>query len=240
MSQQVLLLGVGPLPFYESNQLYGFGIRTWQFALPILAQGHRVTLVTCEFGIQKESDLKQIRYRQDLSSFGELEHISLPEPNPRNFNILLTRLEEVIRTHQPEVIVTAGSPIATNLAASLKTDLPVWMDMFGDLFAEIQAKSAFMDESSQFDFFHQIMTRVLLRGDRFSVVSDNQKGAAVGQLGFIGRLNRYTLNEELVHTIPCAVDGNVSPVSRKSVRLTRNLKSPSLTSIRLPLTASFL
>lgn len=217
MQQRVLLLGVGPLPFYQSNQLFGFGIRTWQFALPILAEGSQVTLVTCEFGVQKESELKDIRYGQDLSSFGDLEHISLPEPNPRNMNILLTRLEEIIRTHQPNAIITAGSTISTNLAASLKTDLPIWMDMFGDLFAEIQAKTAFLDESSQFDFFHQVMTRVLLRGDRFSVVSDAQKGAAVGQLGFIGRLNRFTLGEEMVHTIPCAVDGNISPVQKNTV-----------------------
>ncbi len=217
MKQNILLIGVGPLPFYDSDQLYGFGIRTWQFALPLLAAGHNLTLVTCEFGIQKESDLKQIRYQQDLSSFGELEHITLPEPSPRNSNILLTRLEEVIRTHQPHAIITAGSTIATNLAASLRTDLPIWMDMFGDLFAEVQAKTPFMNTQDQFDFFHQIITRVLLRGDRFSVVSDPQKGAAVGQLGFIGRLNQYTLGEELVHTIPCAVDGNVSPVLKRNL-----------------------
>ncbi len=212
--KHVLLLGVGPLPFYKSDHLYGFGIRAWQFALPLLKKGHRITLVTCEFGVSRESAV-QVRYQNYPSIFGTLEHIPLPEPNPRNLNILLTRIEEIIRTHQPDMILTAGSTIASNLAAMLDTDLPIWMDMFGDLFAEVQAKSPFARNDEEIDFFHQVISRVLLRGDRYSVVSEMQRGAAIGQLGLIGRLNRYTLGEELIWTIPCAMNGMISPVRRR-------------------------
>ena len=138
----LLLLGVGPLPMYESDRLYGFGIRAWQFTLPLLAAGHRVVLVTCEFGVPRESSI-QIRYQHDPSAYGAVEHIPLPEPNPRNSNFLLSRIEEIVRTHRPDAVIAAGSTIATNLAASIKTDLPLWMDMFGDLFAEVQAKTPF-------------------------------------------------------------------------------------------------
>ncbi len=209
----LLLIGVGPLPFYESDRLYGFGIRTWQFTLPLLAAGHRIILVTCEFGIQRESGI-QTRYRYKPSTFGELEHISLPEPTPRNQNVLLTRIEDIIKTYKPVGIITAGSTISTNLAASIKTDLPIWMDMFGDLFAEVQAKSPYSNEINEIRFFHQILSRVLIRGDRFSVVSEMQRGAAIGQLGLMGRLNRHTLGEELIWTIPCAFNGEVAPVKR--------------------------
>jgi len=211
-----LLLGVGPLPFYESNHLYGFGIRTWQFAKPLLAAGHRVTLVTCEFGASRESAI-HIKYRNDPAIFGHLEHTALPEPNPRNVNVLLTRIEEIVKTHRPNAIIAAGSTISTNLAASLKSELPLWLDMFGDLFAEVQAKSPFTNEGEELKFFHQTLSRVLLRGDRFSTVSEMQRGAAIGQLGLMGRLNRFTLGEELVWTIPCAMDGEISPVKRDSI-----------------------
>ena len=214
--KHLLLIGVGPLPMYETDRLYGFGIRAWQFTLPLLAAGHRVTLLTCEFGVPRESAI-QIRYQHDPSAFGALEHIPLPEPNPRNMNFLLSRIEEIIRSHRPDAVIAVGSTIATNLAASIKTDLPLWMDMFGDLFAEVQAKTPYTNGNEEIDFFHQVLSRVLLRGDRFSTVSEMQRGAAIGQLGLMGRLNRYTLKEELVWTIPCAMNGDVSPVRRDAI-----------------------
>ncbi|MBI1388057.1 MAG: glycosyltransferase [bacterium] len=217
MSRHILILGVGPLPIYMTERLYGFGIRAWQFALPLLRAGHRVTLVTFEFGVHRENNLKVV-YQQDPSLFGELEHVALPEPQPRTFNLILTRVEDLIQKKQPDAIVAAGSTISTNVASLLKCDLPMWMDMFGDLFAEIQAKSPFMkDMSGEMEYFHQIVSRVLLRGDRYSVVSEMQRGAAIGQLGLMGRLNRFTLGENLIHTIPCAFNGETSPVKRKAV-----------------------
>lgn len=214
--RHILLLGVGPLPFYQSDKMYGFGIRAWQFALPLLKAGHHITLVTLEFGAARESDIK-VTYQFPPACFGSIEHITLPEPSPRTTNILLTKLEEIIRSYRPDAIIAAGSTITTNLAAMLNTSLPIWMDMFGDLFAEVQAKSPFVNARDQITFFHHVLSRVLLRGDRFSVVSEMQRGAAMGQLGLMGRLNQYTLGEELVYTIPCAVNGDVMPVKQKTI-----------------------
>jgi glycosyltransferase involved in cell wall biosynthesis len=210
----ILLLGVGPLPFYESDQLYGFGIRAWQFAQPLLDDGHKITLVTCEFGVHRESSIN-VKYRSNPAKWANLEHIPLPQPNERNTNILLTRIEDILKTHKPDAIVAAGSTITTNLAALLETNIPIWMDMFGDLFAEVQAKTPFVQANDEIEFFHQTLTRVLLRGDRFSSVSEIQRGAAIGQLGLMGRLNGYTLGEELVWTIPCAMNGKVTPIERE-------------------------
>lgn len=210
----LLIIGVGPLPFYDADRLYGFGIRAWQFAQPLLDAGHRITLVSCEFGVERESAIN-IKYRTDPSKWAPIELIPVPQPGPRNTNLILTRIEEILRTHQPEAIIAAGSTIATNLAAHLDTDLPIWMDMFGDLFAEVQAKTPFMNAEVEIDFFHQMLTRILLKGDRFSVVSEMQRGAAIGQLGLMGRLNQFTLGDEMVQTIPCALNGKISPVAKK-------------------------
>lgn len=212
----ILLIGVGPLPFYRTEHLYGFGIRTWQFAKPILAAGHKVTLVTCEFGSTREHSVR-INYQTSPEIYGDIRHISLPQPLPKNINILLTRIEDIIESKKPDAIVSAGSTISSNLAASLSTNLPIWLDMFGDLFAEVQAKSAFRDNQDEIEFFHRTLSKVLLRGDRFSVVSEIQRGTAIGQLGLLGRLNRHTLGEELVYTVPCALDGAVSPVKRTPI-----------------------
>jgi hypothetical protein len=214
--KHLILIGVGPLPFYKTDKLYGFGIRTWQFAKPLLAAGHRITLFTCEFGANRETDLK-VHYEHDPAIYGNLEHILLPQPTPKNLNVLLTRIEDYIHSQKPQAVIAAGSTIATNLAASIRPVLPVWLDLFGDLFAEVQAKTPYANSDDEFEFFHRTLSRVLLRGDRFSVVSELQRGAALGQLGMMGRLNRFTLGEELVHTIPCALDGTVSPVKKKTL-----------------------
>lgn len=214
--KHLFLLGVGPLPFYQTEQLYGFGIRTWQFAKPLLAAGHRITLITSEFGITKDNAI-QLDYQYDPAVHGDIEHIPIPQPNQKNQNVLLTRIEDLVRQQKPDAIIAAGSTISTNLAASIQVPQPLWLDLFGDLFAEVQAKSPFVDFTHEQEFFHRTLSRVLLRGDRFSVVSEIQRGAAVGQLGFMGRLNRHTLGEELVWTIPCAMDGEISPVKRRNI-----------------------
>jgi len=48
-------------------------------------------------------------------------------------------------------------------------------------------------------------------GDVFSVVSGRQHDAALGQLGLLGRLNRRTAGHEMVHVIPCGIDGGSNP-----------------------------
>lgn len=214
MSNHFLLLGVGPLPCYDTDKLFGFGIRAWQFALPLCAAGHKITLVTFEFGKERENQVS-VEYACHPSVWGDIDHIALPQPTPRTQNVLLTRLEGIIENANPDAIIACGSTISTNMAALLDTELPVWMDMFGDLIAEVQAKSPFSNNPHEIDFFHRILSRVLLRGDRFSTVSEMQRGAALGQLGLMGRLNRHTHGEQIVHTIPCAMNSDVSPVRRQ-------------------------
>ncbi len=210
----VLLMGVGPLPCYRSNTLYGFGIRTWQFLLPLLADGHKVIMATSEFG--QSGDSVDVNYRHKPSLWGDVVHIPMPEPNEQNRGALLGRLQQLISEYQPVAVVTAGSTISSSLACALDTSLPVWADLFGDLLAEAQAKSAFAG-SEQLEFFHSVYLPILRRADIFSSVSQAQRFATIGQLGILGRLDHHTLGYDFVHTIPCAFDGTISPVHRKRV-----------------------
>ncbi|MFH1744347.1 MAG: glycosyltransferase [bacterium] len=210
----VLLIGVGPLPCYRSNTLYGFGIRTWQFLLPLLADGHKVILATLEFG--QSGDSPEILYRHDPTLWGGVVHIPMPEPNAENRNDLVTRFGQLLREHKPVCIVSAGSTISSSLACAIPTDLPIWIDLFGDLLAEAQAKAAFAG-SEQLWFFHQLYLPILRRGDAFSAVSEAQRFATIGQLGILGRLDHHTLGYNFAHTVPCAYDGTVSPVKQRKV-----------------------
>ena len=212
VKRKIMLLGVGPLPCYRSRALYGFGIRAWQFLLPMLKAGHQVILVTFEFG-QGQGPLS-IEYSAQPSLWGDVMHIPLSEPNEKNRLKHIATLMQLIREHEPEVIVTAGSSITSGLAVCLPTDLPMWIDLFGDLLAEVQAKAAFVGDE-QLDFFHRLYLPILRRGDRFSSVSEAQNYATYGQLGVVGRLTGHGLGDNLVHTIPCAMDGDIIPVRGK-------------------------
>ncbi len=211
--RKILLLGVGPLPCYRSRTLYGFGIRTWQFLLPMLKAGHEVVLVTFEFG-RGQDPRPSIEYSAPPELWGNVTHIPLAEPNGRNRFQHVGALMRLINEHEPKAIVTAGSTIASGLAAALPTDLPTWIDLFGDLLAEAQAKAVFAGDE-QLDLFHRLYLPILRRGDRFSSVADSQRYATYGQLGVVGRLTGRGTGEPLVHTVPCAMDGDSMPVRGK-------------------------
>ena len=46
---KVFILGMSPLPFENDRKVYGTGIRTWQFALPLLKKGHEVCI--CNYAV---------------------------------------------------------------------------------------------------------------------------------------------------------------------------------------------
>jgi glycosyltransferase involved in cell wall biosynthesis len=48
--------------------------------------------------------------------------------------------------------------------------------------------------------------RILARADRVSTVSRRQEEAVLGQLGFVGRLNRRTAGRRLTSVVPCGMD----------------------------------
>lgn len=211
-TQTVLLLGVGPLPCYRSRALFGFGIRTWQFLLPMLKAGHRVILVTFEFG--RGQDPLSIEYAVQPEHWGNVVHVPLAEPNDKNRLRHVATLMRLVYEHEPDAIVTAGSSIASGMAVALPTELPLWVDLFGDLMAEVQAKAVFTGDE-ELDFFHRLYLPILRRADRFSSVSEAQRYATYGQLGIIGRLTGSGLGDPLVHSIPCAIDGDLLPVRGK-------------------------
>lgn len=47
--KKILLFGMSPMPFENDKKVYGTGIRTWQFLLPLLKNGHKICV--CNFAI---------------------------------------------------------------------------------------------------------------------------------------------------------------------------------------------
>jgi glycosyltransferase involved in cell wall biosynthesis len=122
--------------------------------------------------------------------------------------------------------VVAATAHAGSLASQLDNELPLWVDIFGDLMAEAQAKAVAHETDAAIGSFWGALVPALRRGDRFSSVSKAQADSLYGQLGMTGRLNGATAEEQLVHVIPCATAVRETPA--------KPAWSRSLTGLELP------
>ena len=195
---RILLLGISPLPWERSRCHGAPGLRTWQLCQALLGDGHRVCLVT--FGEACAGDppagsrwLSRVR----LGGADVLDR---------------GRLARLLREHEPDAVVAASSYHGTRAAAALgelDPRLPLWVDLPGDLMAEAQVRAALAGPGEAVDFvadYRAVLLPALRRGDRFSVVSDRQRLALLGQLGLAGRLGADTLGEALVEVVPVSAE----------------------------------
>jgi len=190
---RVLVLGSAPLPFTNARRLYGPGIRTWQFGLPLLNQGHEVWIVA---GQAPEAGMDEPQGQR----YDGLRLTCLPQAEFEAAD----SVRRAIRGFFPDAVVAAGYG-ASNVAVRLGIDRPIWTDFFGDAMAEAQALARVAGDDEMVYRIWSYVAPVLDRGDIFSVVSERQKCALIGQLSTRGRLNRYTLEYDLVKTVPCGI-----------------------------------
>lgn len=131
-------------------------------------------------------------------SFVRLSDLSLPEN------------EHWAETVDAVVGCASLQPCSTAAQFAAVRRVPVWIDVFGDPFSEIQSKAELAPDEEQANDCHyhhvwKLYLPVLLTGDIFSALSARQRYSLIGQLGAAGRLNKMTSAHDLVATIPYAV-----------------------------------
>jgi len=194
----LLVLGVGPLPFEHGDKLHAPGIRTWQIARALAAEHHFVTLCVIEFG-----DFAQTgktgppppAVRQDAgANISLVKLVYHPEHSVQALRTLhlATRFAAVIST----------TDIMNGIAADLGISVPLWLDYNGDPFAEKQLQARLYQHDGSLLPQWELYLKGLTAGDHFSVCSNPQRHALIGQLAFAGRLTAETSGEELVSVIP--------------------------------------
>ena len=196
---RILLFGLAPLPTDDAPRLYGPGIRTWQFAKPLLAAGHEVTLVTMRIHGTWEGDEPPTEKRVD----GRLTHWALDESAWRDSSFILKVHDDA----RPDAIVGATIHGAWK-AARLRSPKPFWADVFGDVLAEAQAAAKVHDNDHYIIHFWEMLQPVLDSADVFSSVSERQLWSLVGALAVRGRLNKHSHAHSFAHVIPCGVDAD--------------------------------
>lgn len=207
---RVLVCGLCPLPFENTIQSYGPGIRTWQMAYSLAQAGHEVHLLAMRIpGTYQEGD-QDGRGRRDGVTIERVSDAEFFDP---------AVLAAAMAACRPEVLVGA-TMYGSHILAKAETDLPFWADQFGHVMAEAQAK-AFLEKANwPLAHFWNLLRPILLRCDRMSVVSERQRWAAVGELGLVGRLTHQNCGTDLTSVMPCALvprqDDEIRPILRGS------------------------
>ena len=192
---KVLIVGHAPLPWEDLTRSYGPGTRTWQFAKPLIADGHDVTILASripfvypdEEGVTCCEENGCMIYRIDQDEF-EIGGFT----------------DELFLKLDPDCVVGATA-YPSYVAVTYAGERPTWVDVFGSFLSEAQAKAAVYKDNSFLEHFVRIISQLVNLGDMFSTVSERQKYELIGQLGVAGRLVGETLGYDFVCPVPCGV-----------------------------------
>jgi len=207
---KIFILGMSPLPFENDRKVYGTGIRTWQFVLPLLEKGHEVCV--CNYAIPSaypndfESTFqKDFTYSGNQKDGQSFEYNILKKDDFENIGLV----SGILKGFGPDCMIGCTfypSCITSKLLDPLKTkNIPFWADLFGHVMAEAQAR-AYIDEDDSCLFHYWNSEYNIISGaDIFSCVSSRQQYALIGELGAIGRLNKHTSGYEFTDLIPCGL-----------------------------------
>ena len=202
---------MSPLPFENDKKVYGTGIRTWQFAQPLLENGHQICI--CNYAIPSaypsgfrteyqnnysiessgKSKLKGYNFEYNIFSKDDFENIEI--------------LKDIYLKFDPDCIIGCSfypSFIASKLVNDFK-EVPFWADLFGHVMAEAQARAFIDNDDSCLFHYYNSEYIIITTADVFSCVSTRQEYALIGELGLVGRLNKFTSGYNFTCTIPCGM-----------------------------------
>jgi glycosyltransferase involved in cell wall biosynthesis len=201
---KVLIVGHAPLPWEDLTRSYGPGTRTWQFAKPLIADGHEVTILASRIPFVYPDEEKEVTrgeengcvvYRIDQDSF-EVGGFT----------------DQLMQELDPDCVVGATA-YPSYVAVTYAGERPTWVDVFGSFLSEAQAKAAVYNDNSFLEHYVRIISLLVNLGDMFSTVSERQKYELIGQLGVAGRLVAETFGYDFVCPIPCGVEGLSFPAA---------------------------
>ncbi len=185
-----LVIGTGPLLDEADTKLVsGQCLRTMHFVEPMRAAGHQVALSTvpipgCEDAVagQSISQLKKYQDRFKYKSFTTADE-----------NRIVTMIRRIVSQKTYDGVVGINAYPAYLLARA-EPRVPFWADLNGWTMAEGQTRAARVRHDRDLDHFWRLEVSTLLRGDRFSTVSERQADALYGELSLIGRLTGATFD----------------------------------------------
>jgi glycosyltransferase involved in cell wall biosynthesis len=117
----------------------------------------------------------------------------------------MARLQKVHDAFQPECVIAVNFDMCI-YATKLKTDRPIWMDIYGDIITIVQAGCYRWRSNRGMPTTLKFAEQVFRKGDKFSVCSTAQRNMTVGELAMSGRLNYQAFGYEFTEVIPAGME----------------------------------
>ncbi|MBN2054067.1 glycosyltransferase [bacterium] len=195
---RLMVFGACPLPMENTPKTFGPGIRAWQFIKPLLADGHEVFFAGFRIPFIYPADLPEQTFTEEFGfPLYSMEQTLFENP---------AHLGPLVRRIKPDALL-AVTIFSSRGALGARDGQPLWIDLFGHVMAEAQAKSFRYENDAYLQHFWSYEYEAIRHGDVYSAVSTPQMYATIGELGALGRLNSHTTGYEFVHIIPCAAEG---------------------------------
>lgn len=186
-SDTIIVLGVGPTPIGNPERVYAPGLRLFAFSKYIHQAEFRTIMGEACF----EGGDSVSRSSEEIEPGWERRRLPLDPLSASGI------IDQWIREVNPVALVST-TDVMNRAISLLETNIARWMDFNGHPMAERQ-ELGFVHNSDEglIDQWLYIIPS-LLTGDRFSTCSTPQKFALIGELGAVGRLNRYNSGHDLV------------------------------------------
>jgi glycosyltransferase involved in cell wall biosynthesis len=188
--QRIFLLGYTPPIFQKGYKVEAAHYRTWQFLEPLIEDGLDVCLcIGLDGGVEKRLQIPGEWNNQ-------LEYHKIPFGH-RGW---MKQLQKVYDQYNPDCIV-ATNFYPSLYATRIKTEKPLWLDIYGDMLTIIQASCYHSGSNRGLPTTIQFTKEILNKGDVFSVCGHQQGHMLVGELAMSGRLNYQTFGYSFVEVI---------------------------------------
>jgi glycosyltransferase involved in cell wall biosynthesis len=189
---KVLLIGATPPQLLTGGKIEASHYRTWQFLQPLIDAGHQAALCAGEPpGSHRPHSIDADVAFPGLVAF---QPIAFGE---RGWVATLQKMHDVF---QPDCVVAVNFFPSLH-ATKLKTDRPLWMDIYGDQITIQQSFCHRLGSDRGLPTTIRFMRQVLQAGDIFSACGEVQKHMLVGELAMCGRLNRCSFGYEFVRVV---------------------------------------
>lgn len=187
---KILIIAYPPPPLAGKSKIEAAHYRSWQFLLPILEVGNQVHLCTPQLDVGCVDGFVPDEWQ------GKLDWSIVP------FHKLnwIKQLQRIHDAYDPDCIIAVNFDCCL-YATKLKTQKPVWMDIYGDYLTIMQASYYWAGSNRGMNTSIMQMKEVLRKGDIYSTCGNPQSYALVGELAITGRLTRQTFGYEFTRVV---------------------------------------
>jgi glycosyltransferase involved in cell wall biosynthesis len=187
---KVLVIGYNPPQIVPKVKIEAAHYRTWQFLQPLLDDGHEVCLCAGTRDEVASGDDVPQAWRKHL----------VYHPIAFGAGDWAQQMQAAHDAFQPQCVVSVNFSHCL-YATKLKTEAPIWMEIYGDLLTIMQAGAYRAQSDRGIETQIAFMREVLRKGDIFSGCGRAQCHMMVGELAMTGRLNSRTFGYEFTRAI---------------------------------------